>query len=144
MLGVGLPGAAIVMLERDTMIQQTQNLRVLICEDEYLLASDLADELEERCVAVTGIMNRISDIKAALDTGELDANAAVLDVKLLDGDAFSVVPAMLARGMAVVFCTGYVAGDLPPEFSHLPTVNKPTDIDELMMALSRPVPLGAA
>jgi len=124
------------------MIQQTQNLRVLICEDEYLLASDLAAELAERGVAIAGIMARVSEIQAALESDHFNANAAVLDVKLLDGDAFSVVPPMLARGMAVVFCTGYMAGDLPAEFSHLPTVKKPTDIEELIEALAHPQPQG--
>lgn len=144
MLGVALVSTAMVLREGDTMIQQTQDLRVLICEDEYLLASDLAAELEERGVTVASIMARVSDIEAALASDDFDANAAVLDVKLLDGDAFSVVPSMLARGVAVVFCTGYLADDLPPEFAHLPAVKKPTDINELIDALSRPVPQGAA
>lgn len=116
------------------MARQFDDLRVLICEDEYLLASDLAQELGDRGVSVTGIVSRVSDIHSVLESGGLDANAAVLDVKLLDGNTFSVVAPMLARGMAVVFCTGYGTRDLPAEFAHLPKVGKPTDIDELLGA----------
>lgn len=119
---------------------QADNLRVLICEDEYLLASDLADEIVARGGAVVGIFSRVSEILAALEADGFDANAAVLDIKLLDGDAFAVIAPMLARGMKVVFCTGYVPSDLPPEFSSLPAVKKPTDIDELIEAFSRPAP----
>lgn len=118
------------------MAQHSGALRVLICEDEFLLANDMATELARRGVCVAGIVARVADARAALDREGFDANAAVLDIKLLDGEVFPVVPLMLARGMAVVFCTGYSAQDLPPEFAHLLTVGKPTDIEELLRAFT--------
>ncbi|HEV7346482.1 MAG TPA: hypothetical protein VGN60_12710 [Devosia sp.] len=117
------------------MARQLSDLRVLVCEDEYLLASDMATQLANRGVHVVGIMSRVSDIHAALGDDGFEADAAVLDLKLLDGDAASVVVPMLARRIAVVLCTGYGTRDLPPELAHLPKVGKPTDIDELLAVL---------
>lgn len=115
------------------------DLRLLICEDEYLLASDLAMELGERGATVVGIMTSIAETLKAMDDPSMNANAAILDVRLLDGMAFGPVAPMLAKGMAVVFRTGYGADDLPPEFAHLPSVGKTTDIDELLAVLGKAV-----
>ena len=111
------------------------DLRVLICEDEYLLASGLARELGERGVTVVGTMSSIADTLKAMEDRSFDANVAILDIRLLDGFAFELVAPMLARGVAVVFCTGYGSHDLPTEFAHFPSVGKPTDIDELLEVL---------
>jgi len=114
-----------------------QDLRVLICEDEYLLASDLAMELGKRGVTVVGIVASIADAFKALQDRTMGANVAILDVRLLDGLAVELVAPMLARGMAVVLCTGYGSQDLPSQIAHLPAVGKPTDIDELMTILGK-------
>jgi ActR/RegA family two-component response regulator len=118
------------------MTRQCNDLKVLICEDEYLLATDLASQLGERGVTVAGVMARVSEVREAMKKQGFDANAAVLDVQLLDGTASDLVTPMLAMGMTVVLCTGYSARDLPPELADLPSVGKPTDIDELLSVLS--------
>lgn len=112
-------------------------LRVLICEDEYLLASDLAAELGRRGVSVAAIMARASEIVDALERDELNVDLAVLDVQLLDGTVYHAVPRLLAKGIAVVFCTGYGPRDLPAEFAHFPCVGKPTDVDLLLEAFQQ-------
>jgi DNA-binding LytR/AlgR family response regulator len=112
-------------------------LRVLICEDEFLLASDLAAELARRGMTVAAVMARASEVVDALDRDELDVDLAVLDVQLLDGVVYHAVPALLAKGIAVVFCTGYGRRDLPAEFAHFPCVGKPTDVDELIQAIQQ-------
>ena len=110
-------------------------LRVLICEDEYLLATGLARELGERGVTVVGSMATVADTLKALEDRSFNANVAILDIRLLDGFAFELVEPMLARNMAVIFCTAYGCNDLPSEYAHLPSVGKPTDIDELLEVL---------
>jgi ActR/RegA family two-component response regulator len=112
-------------------------LNVLICEDEYLLAIDLASELGKRGVAVAEIIPTVAETLAALKRDDFAANAAVLDVQLLDGMAYSLVAPMIARGMAVVFCTGYGQRDLPDEFAQYPSVGKPTDVNRLLEAFER-------
>jgi ActR/RegA family two-component response regulator len=126
------------------MSRQYKHLKVLICEDEYLLAIDLASQLGERGVTVAGVMARVSEVREAMEKQGFDANAAVLDVQLLDGTASDLVTPMLAKGMTVVLCTGYGARDLPPELADLPSVGKPTDIDELLSVISDHSPQGDA
>jgi DNA-binding response OmpR family regulator len=116
--------------------QHASNLRVLICEDEYLLATELASELSRHNITVAGIMSRVADVEAAIADASFNANAAVLDVKLIDGDTFSLVEPMRAKGMAIVFCTAYRQRDLPPEYAEMPVVGKPTDVGELLAAFT--------
>lgn len=119
------------------MMGNSNDLRVLICEDEYLLAADMVSELELRGIEVTGIVPTLKGLLAELDRPNFNANAVVTDVSLLDGPVFSAVQGMLDRGLAVVFCTGYVEKDIPAKFAHIPAVGKPTDIDALVAALHR-------
>ena len=102
-----------------------------------MLASDLAMELGERGITVVGIVASVADTLKAMEDKSFNANVAILDVRLLDGMAFDLVEPMLARDMAVVFCTGYGPHDLPSDFAHLPAVGKPTDIDELLTVLGK-------
>lgn len=113
-------------------------LNVLICEDEYLLAIDLAAELGKRGIAVAGIVPTVAEALEVMERDDFAANAAVLDVQLLDGMAYPLIAPMLARGMAVVLCTGYGQRDLPDEFAQHPSVGKPTDVDRLLEAFGHP------
>lgn len=118
------------------MPHQPTQLRILICEDEYLLASDLAAELAERGVRVEGILAKVSDILEAVGRDDFAANAAAVDVQLLDGMAYPAVRPLLDKGVAVVLCTGHHPDDLPAECAGLPSVGKPTDVDRLLRAFA--------
>jgi ActR/RegA family two-component response regulator len=117
------------------------SLRVIICEDQYLQALDLAQGLRKQGVEIVGLVATAAACVEIMDAPEPRANAAVLDVELLDGSVYAIIPDLLCRGLHVVLCTGYGARDIPPRFSHLPLVEKPTDPAKIVEALkSRKVP----
>jgi DNA-binding response OmpR family regulator len=63
--------------------------RVLICEDEPLLAADLALIVEEAGHAVCGAFHNARD--ALSNVGELDPDLAIIDLNLADGDTGAAV-----------------------------------------------------
>lgn len=111
-----------------------RDLRVLICEDEYLLAMDMAQQFESLHAEVVGIIGKLADFDPLL-RGELTANAVVLDWQFVDGKAHEVIAALEQRNVAVVVCSGYGTEERPAEFSHIPWVTKPANADELAAAL---------
>lgn len=107
------------------MTEQTlQGSSILIVEDEYLLADDLAEALTEAGAQVLGPLASVEEA-AAFVTGVAAIDAAVLDVNLRGDMVFPVADALRTRGIPFVFATGYDEWALPERFSDAPRVEKP-------------------
>ena len=62
---------------------------------------------------------------------------AVIDIHLGPAISWAVPTACQARGIAVLFVTGYTAFDLPKEYGNAPVLAKPCSVEEFEQALSR-------
>ncbi|OLP53970.1 hypothetical protein BJF92_09475 [Rhizobium rhizosphaerae] len=115
--------------------------RILIIEDEPLVALDLAERLAEAGFDLAG---SASDMASAMAI----ARDCVADAVLLDGnlrgEAVDALAAMLTgRGIPVLFVTGYTQESLPQDFRHLPILSKPFTDRQLLQALAAVLPTGA-
>ena len=117
------------------MAKNMSDLRVLICEDEYMLAIDMAQQLKQKGIGVTAVVSRLSEAQAVVNAAEFDANAAILDLRLYNDWVYPVVPALAARGAAVVICSGYAQSDLPADVAHLPFFSKPVMVEHVVEVL---------
>lgn len=102
--------------------------RVLVVEDESLVAMLLETILSDMGCAVVGPVSNIADgLRALADEAALDA--ALLDVNVAGQEVFPIAEALKARGIPFVFSTGYGESGLPEHWRGHPTVQKPfTDI----------------
>ena len=106
------------------MTQPLNGRRVLVVEDESLVAMLLETILEDMGCTPVGPASNIDDGAAmARDTTELDA--ALLDVNVAGRQVFPVAEVLKARGVPFVFSTGYGEGGLPDEWRGNPTIQKP-------------------
>lgn len=97
--------------------------RVLITEDEFAIALDLARELEQAGAEVVGPARTVNDALAIIDEADLDG--AIVDVLLRSGSFFQVADALEDRGIPFVFCTGFItAGQVPPRHAGVPLLEK--------------------
>jgi len=110
--------------------------RVLIAEDEYLLASKMVEELAKLGVETIG---PASTVKRALDLiehcGPLDA--AMLDIKLRNEMTFPVADALRARGVPFVFTTGYNQKIIPDGYKDVVRYEKPFDVAEVARVVAQ-------
>jgi DNA-binding response OmpR family regulator len=74
--------------------------RVLIAEDEPLVAESLARAVEDAHGEVIGPISRVQDGLALLAVE--DVHAAILDVRLVDRDVFPLAKTLLERGKVIV------------------------------------------
>jgi DNA-binding NtrC family response regulator len=88
---------------------QLDGLRVLVVEDEMLIAAEMEATLEDLGCQVVGPYGRIGEALDALHDTAVDA--AVLDVNVRGEMIFPVAEKLKERGVPMVFCTGYA--DLP-------------------------------
>lgn len=106
------------------MTQPLTGRRVLIVEDESLVAMLLETILEDmECIPVGPASNIDDGEVLARDTADLDA--ALLDVNVAGRQVFPVAEILKARGVPFVFSTGYGEGGLPEEWRGQPTIQKP-------------------
>jgi PAS domain S-box-containing protein len=99
--------------------------RVMIVEDEALVAMVVTESLTTLGCSVVGPFSRCSDAIAAIESDEIDA--AILDVNL-DGEMVYPLADMLAhRGVPFIFVTGYGAESIDRRFKHIPVIQKPVE-----------------
>ena len=108
-------------------------LRVMVVEDELLIAMNLEDILEGYGFEVVGPYPTLAEAGEALDAA---LDAALLDVNVGGELVFPLADALVLRTVPVVFCTGYAeAGQFPVRLAGLPKVAKPYTPEVLRSAL---------
>jgi CheY-like chemotaxis protein len=107
--------------------------RVLVVEDESLIAMLVEGYLEELGCVVAGSAARLPDALAM--AGVVEADLAVLDINLDGQLSYPVAERLRARGVRVVFATGYGVAGLPAALRGSPVLPKPFSLEQLDAAL---------
>jgi DNA-binding response OmpR family regulator len=116
------------------MMDSLQGVRVLVVEDEYLVAALIEQILASAGCIVMGPIPRVPEALDAVDGDDYDA--AVLDVNLAGERINPVADALSERDVPFMFVTGYGASALPSEYAGRPHIGKPFRIAELLGMLS--------
>jgi len=102
------------------------NRRILLAEDEGLIALDVEAMLQGFGCEVVGPLSELEDILLALQAQPIDG--ALLDVNLRGRQVFEILPEILRRKIPVVLTSGYDDSTLfPRAFRELPRISKPFD-----------------
>lgn len=112
-----------------------EGLRILLVEDEYLIAMDVETIcLEHGAVAVT-IVGRLSDLDA--DSLMQHIDIAILDLMLNGQSTLDFAARLQRRGIPFIFATGQsMTQEIRTRFPHVQLVEKPYSGDDLVKALS--------
>ena len=112
--------------------------RVLVVEDEMIVAWLLEDMLADFGCTIVGPAARIDQALAMIKAEALDA--AVLDVNLNGQQSYPLADALVTRGVPFVFVTAQRADDLPERHRHRPIVPKPYYDAAICAALASVLP----
>lgn len=102
--------------------------RILVVEDEYMIAKDVGRDLENAGAIVVGPVPSVA-MALNLIAQETELHAGVLDVNLNGEQSYAVAEALEARGIPYLFATGYSSADLPAEWRRARIEMKPLRID---------------
>jgi CheY-like chemotaxis protein len=109
-----------------------QGLRVLIVEDEALVAmliEEMLAELGHHVVAISGRLAHALGIAA-----DAPIDLAILDVNLSGEPSFPVADLLGRRGIPMIFATGYGAAGIG-EYPEIPVLQKPFESADLGRAI---------
>jgi DNA-binding response OmpR family regulator len=109
--------------------------RILVVEDEPLLAMEMKLALENAGFEVLGPATTVSRAMALLEPRGCDA--AVLDVNLGGKTSEEVALKLAACGTPFVTVTGYSFGQLPPAFLNAPMLAKPVAPEFIVAEISK-------
>jgi DNA-binding response OmpR family regulator len=108
--------------------------RLLIIEDEPLIAETLRESLIEEGFDVVGVANRLEQALSLI--GEIEFDAAVVDANLAGKSASPAVEMLFRLGRPFVVLSGYTRDQLSHAFSKAVLVKKPYRLDDLVAHLS--------
>jgi DNA-binding response OmpR family regulator len=112
--------------------------RVLVVEDEFLLACSLDEDLRSFGYSVVGPFTRLA---RALDASRHERfDLAVLDINLNGEMVYPLAQDLMVRGIPFLFLSGYGTANLPERFRAAPRLAKPYDPKLLLREIRRILP----
>ena len=116
-------------------MQDRSRRRVLVVEDDSLVAMLIEDIVADLGHEVVGSATRLEEALALARTASFDA--AILDVNLAGQRSFAVADVLKARGIPFVFATGYDAEGLEEGYRDAVTLRKPFQAEDVKAALAK-------
>jgi CheY-like chemotaxis protein len=110
-----------------------RRLRILVVEDEMLVAMNIEDMLLAMGHEVAGLASRLAPALQLAREGEFDL--AMLDVNLAGETSFPVADILRERGIPFLFATGYGADGIEEGYRGAPVLQKPFRLRDLAGAL---------
>jgi DNA-binding response OmpR family regulator len=112
--------------------------RILVLEDEALIALDLAMTLGDAGWEVIGPAGSLAAARRLIEDGA--PNLACLDLNIGTETSHDLARDLLARGVPVVFVSGRDARALPEDLRGVPVLGKPVRTSALLATLADSLP----
>lgn len=110
--------------------------RILVIEDDYLVAQALCGLLMEAGATVVGPIGWLDEALTIVGKCYDQFDSVVLDVDLHGEKSYPVADALLSTSTQFVFTTGYGRDALDAAYQECPRCEKPLDPQTLFHALS--------
>ena len=114
--------------------RELSNRKVLVVEDEMIIAMLIEDMLDEFGCKLVG---PATNVPRALELiGKESIDVAVLDLNLDGKDTYAIADALQRKSVPFIFATGYGSTGLRQEYGNRPVLQKPFQARDLSTALT--------
>jgi DNA-binding response OmpR family regulator len=113
-------------------VQGLHGKRVLVVEDNWLVAEALAASLADYGCTVAGPVTNLAQGLRLAEWSLIDG--AILDIDIEGGRCFPIALQLKDRGIPFVFLTGLAHPAVPTELARVPVLAKPLKDDVLLAA----------
>lgn len=108
-------------------------MRILVVEDEFLIAEQLSRDIDNLGDTVIGPF--ADSVEAMCSLNSTVADAAILDVRLGDQNSFCIADQLTLQDVPFLFLTGFAVLDLPSRFRLQSIHSKPSSTRSLLLNL---------
>jgi len=119
------PADTVVSLPASTSAKKLPGERILIVEDEALVAMILEDQLADLGISVAATCASVPEAMRAIEKSA--PQAAILDVNLRGQLVYPVADRLMDRGIPFVFVTGYGRESIDRRYSFVKVLEKPVE-----------------
>lgn len=119
-----------------------QGLRILIVEDELLVALETQAVVQGFGGIVVGPYSRVPIALRALESHPVDG--AILDINVAGIQSLAIAEMLRQRNVPFIFCTGYDRDSVPLRYREVPMVDKPLLRERVVAALLQAIAANAA
>jgi CheY-like chemotaxis protein len=109
--------------------------RILVVEDEMLIALMIESTLQKLGCIIVGPASRLEQAQRLASEEALDA--AILDITIRGGAVYPVAEQLLARGVPFVIASGYGDWSLPEPLRNQPRLTKPFTEEDVQEQINR-------
>jgi len=128
-----LPNPNEITMELNSGESPLKGLRVLVVEDETLVAMLVEEYLTELGCVIAGSARRVPKALEIIDGSAIDA--AVLDLNVAGEDVSPIVAKLVAKSVPFIFASGYGEKGLPANWASYQVLQKPFSAGDLQTAL---------
>ena len=114
--------------------QELSNRKVLVVEDEMIIAMLIEDMLDEFGCKLVGPATNVPRALELIAKESIDV--AVLDLNLDGKDTYAIADALQRKNVPFIFATGYGSAGLRQEYGNRPVLQKPFQARDLSTALT--------
>lgn len=120
--------------------QSLKGLRILVVEDQYIIALDLAEYLSDHGAVILGPVRSVATALKAIAEPRNRLDAAILDIDINNEMAFPVADALAQSGVPFLFLTGYGERfSIPERHSQVKRLSKPAPLPVIAAELLAPL-----
>jgi len=112
---------------------ELEGVRLLVVEDDYLVAADMCSALMRRGAIILGPAGNLRRTRELLRQQRPDC--ALLDLNLNGTLAFELAEELRREGVPTIFTTGYDSAFFPENFRNAPCVQKPVNFRALVQLI---------
>lgn len=121
------------IFQREAAAGREMRPRVLIVEDEYLVAMLVEEMLESLGYEVAQVAATLEAAMNAATHASFDV--AILDINLNGSQSAPIAEVLTTRNIPFIFATGYGPAGLDSRYAHAPTLQKPFYEEDLKRVL---------
>jgi CheY-like chemotaxis protein len=118
-----------------------EGTRILVVEDEYLLAEDLRRSLERRGAIIVGPAPSVLAAEKLL-ASDMAVDFAVLDINLAGTSAYPIADMLARSRIPFAFVSGFEKSIVPERFAEIAVFEKPLNFGLLCDAITAGVKVG--
>ncbi|MDO9442706.1 MAG: response regulator [Beijerinckiaceae bacterium] len=123
-------------MESIALTNLLEGMRILVLEDEFLIAMDVEQQCRDHGAADVRIARAVDEVDPSTIASEIDA--AILDVMLGGSSTLDLADVIGQQGVPFVFASGYSdLGAISTRFPGVTVVGKPYAGDDLINALAK-------